>query len=154
MEPNAPPMSIDLKACQSIRFKLPEGKVLVSGVYLVALSEAFPQKQPLTLEVEHCSRLEHSCQLSSLSFVSAQSSQSYRLQSLDGGSFLSDSSYGSIQLSQSSLLAVASDDSSIGYEMLTYYIPQNATTWLLHIFITLDLKLHLLVCEMFCTSRL
>ena len=60
---------------------------------------------------------------------------------------MSGSSYGSISLSRTSLLAVACDGSSPGHEMLTYYVPVNATTWLLHIFITLDLKLYLQVCH-------
>ena len=147
MEPNAPPMSIDLKACQGSHFKLPEGMVLASGVYSIALPQTFLPKQPLTVEVEHCFRLKHPDQLASLSFMSSQSSQPYSLQILDGGIFLSGSSYGSISLSRTSLLAVACDGSSPGHEMLTYYVPVNATTWLLHIFITLDLKLHLQVCH-------
>ena len=147
MELNAPPMSIDLKACQGSHFKLPEGMVLASGVYSITLPQSFPPKQRLTVEVEHCFRLKHPDQLVSLSFMSSQSSQLYNLQILEGGIFMNGSSYGSISLSRTSLLAVACDGSSTGHEMLTYYVPVNATTWLLHVFITLDLTLYLQVCH-------
>ena len=147
MEPNTPPMSIDLKACQGSHFKLPEDMVLASGVYFIALPQIFPPKQPLIVEVEHCFRPKHPDQLTSLSFLSSESSQPYSLQILEGGIFMSGSSCGSISLSQTTLLAVACDGSFMNYEMLTYYIPVNATTWLFHIFITLDLKLHLQVCH-------
>ena len=147
MDTRTPPLNMNIQALNSNHFQLPENMELVSGVYSVI----FPQRaiQPVTLELQHCASLEHPHQLSSLTFVTAKSTQgepSYHFQPLHGGLFPANSCYGYIQLNHSSEVAIVNDGSTKTYRALTYYIPQSATSWLVHFIIICDLDLYLQVC--------
>ena len=146
MEQKADPVTLNIQAIHSDGIQLPENVELVSGVYVVT----FPQQifQPVRMELQHCASLEHPHQLPSLSFVTAKSMQGlppYQFQLLPGGIFPAKASYGNIQLSQSSGVAIVNDGSK-NYTAVTYYIPQSATTWLVYFFIMWDLELSLQVC--------
>ena len=147
MEPQTHPLTMSIQAIQSSYLQLPENMELVSGVYSVT----FPQKllQPVAIEMQHCSSLEHPHQLPSLTFVTAKSTPGAPLsqfQALPGGLFPANSCYGSIQLSHSSEVAIVNDGSAKTYAALTYYVPQSATSWLVHTIIIWDLELYFQVC--------
>ena len=146
MDPHTPPLDLIIHVLNNDNFCLPENMDLVSGVYSVT----FPQRaiQPVTMEIEHCANLEHPDQLSSLTVITAKSTQGgppYQFQPLPGGVFPANSCYGSIQLSHSSDVAIANDGSTKTYRALTYYIPQSATSWLVYFIIIWDLELYLQV---------
>ena len=147
MDPQTPPLNMSIQALNSNHFQLPENMELVSGVYSVT----FPQRaiQPVTLELQHCASLEHPHQLSSLIFITAKSTQGeppYHFQPQPEGLFLANTSHGNLQLSHSSEVAIVNDGSTKTYRALTYYIPQSATSWLVHFIIIWDLDLYLQVC--------
>ena len=148
MDPQTPPLTISIQAIQNAHLQFPRSMELVSGVYSVVLPQRF--SHPITMEVQHCASLEHPQQLSSLTFVSADSTQGmppYHFQLLPGGIFPANSCYGSIHLRHSCRAAIVSDGSTKTYRALTYYIPQTATTWLVHFIIIRDLDLYLQVCS-------
>ena len=82
---------------------------------------------PITLEIEHCANLDQPSQLSSLSFVSmklpTQEAMPYHLQPFPGGVFPQDSCYDSIQLSQSSIMALVTTGSATKSYRANYYVP-------------------------------
>ena len=147
VDPQTQPLVISIQAIHSDHLQLPGNMELVSGVYSVT----FPQKllQPVVMELQHCASLEHPHQLPSLTFVTAESTQRvspYKFQQLHGGIFPANSCYGSIHLRHSSEVAIVNDGSTKTYAALTYYVPQSATSWLMHIIIVWDLELYLQVC--------
>ena len=151
MDPQTPEVTLSIQATfSSNHFQLPENMELVSGVYYVTFSHR--AILPLTLEVQHCASLEHHHQLSSLTFVTAKSTQGgppYHFQPQPGGLFPANTYYGRIQLSQLShsfLVAIVNDGSAKTYRALTYYIPQSDTSWLVHFIIIWDLEIYLKVC--------
>ena len=106
---------------------------------------------PITIEIEHCASLDQLSQFSSLSFISTeppnQEAMPYQLQPFPGGVFPPDICYGSIQLSQSSLIAVVSAGSVTKfYKALNYYIPKTTTTWNMDLIFIYDLGISIKVC--------
>ena len=142
------PSRIRLQTCTTDQFKIPEDMELVSGIYWVDFVGEFAN--PITIELEHCASLGQTSQFYSLSFISTegpvQGAVPYKLQSISGGIFPQNSSYGSIQLRQSSAMAVATlGSASKSYRILKYYTPQNTTTWLMHLIIVCDLQIYIKV---------
>ena len=125
---------------------------LVSGIYWVDFKGKFAH--PITLEIEHCVNFDQPSQFSSLSFVSmkppTQEAMDYQLQSFPGGVFPQGSCYGSIQLSQSSLIAVVTTSSATkSYRALNYYVHKTTNTWHMDFIIIYDLEISLKVCLLF-----
>ena len=148
MQLQTPSQILSIQAIQSDHLQLPENMELVSGVYSVVFPQGF--SHPIDAEIQHCASLEHPHQLPSLTFVSAKSTQGalpYQFQLLLGGIFPANSCYGSIQLKHSCQAAIVSDGSTKTYRALTYYIPQRATTWLIHFIVIQDLDLYIQVCN-------
>jgi len=146
LQPNIPPQTMSIQASLSGYFQLPEGMELVSAVYWVAFRRRF--SCPVTVEVQHCGSLEHSGQPSSLCFITAKCTQEtlpYCFTPLPGGLFSADSSYGAIDLTHFSGVAVAGESKE--YSLRTYYIRQGPMTWLTHIVVISNLELCLKVCD-------
>ena len=96
-----------MRAGLSGKFYFPEGSHPVSGMYWVSCKEKF--LLPVTLELQHCAVLHDASQCSRLRFVVAKCSQPelpYKFKSLDHGVFTPNSFYGSISLSQFSIVAI------------------------------------------------
>ena len=151
-----PFQTLNLLNCNIDHFKVPENMELVSGIYWVDFKVEFAN--PITIEIEHCASLDQPSQLSSLSFVSteppAQGAVPYQLQPLPGGVFSQDSCYGSIQLSQSSLMAVVSAGSATkSYRALNYYVPKTTTTWIMDLIVIYDLEISIKVCLLSSTLK-
>ena len=159
---STPTLTMGIQASLSGQYQLPDDTELVSGVYWVAFPQRF--SQPVTMELQHCAYLKHPDQLSSLSFFTARCNQEtlpYQFKPLFGGVFSTDSSYGAIKLSHFSGVGVGrkkgkgkgkgrgkkgEEAEEKRYSAHTYYIPQAATTWLMHFTIVCDLELCLKVC--------
>ena len=88
---------VSIKASLSGQFLLPEDSDLLSPVFWISTPCKFIK--PVTLKIQHCALREDETVLSDLSFVSAECSFPYRFRQINGGVFTTDSSYGSIQLS-------------------------------------------------------
>ena len=152
LDSDVPSQTLNLLNCDIDHFKVPENMELLSGVYWVDFKGEFIK--PITIEIEHCANIEQPSQFSSLSFVFTEPpthmAPPYQLQSFPGGVFPQDSCYGSIQLSQSLLIAVVSDGSATkSYRVLNYYIPKATTTWDIDLIITYDLQISIKVCLLY-----
>lgn len=167
---NTPPLTMKIQASLSGEFRLPDDMELVSGVYWIS----FPAKleHPVTLELQHCARLE-SAEQTHLTFVTSQCSQEtlpYQFEPLPGGVFTTSSDYGAVQLYHFSGVAVArkkrrtqshsqdqegdTDDKTAEqsatkqYVALTYCKQARSarTRWEMHFTIVPNLDLRLKVC--------
>ena len=148
LDANVPSRILSLRTCTTDQFNIPEDIELVSGIYWVDFVGEFTN--PITIEIEHCASLSQPSQFSSLSFIStegpAQGAVPYQLQPLSGGIFPENSSYGSIQLRQSSAMAVATLGSATkSYRALNYYTRKTSTTWHMDLIIIHDLEISIKV---------
>lgn len=144
---NTPSQTMSIQASLHGNFQLPDDVKLLSAVYWVAFPLKFSCS--VTVELQHCASLEHSHQLSSLTFITAKCTQKtlpYNFIPLPGGVFHTDGSYGTIHLTHFSGVAVGGKLKQL-YSLRTYYIPQGAVTWLTHFVITRNLELCLKVCN-------
>ena len=156
LDSDVPSQTLNLLNCNIDHFKVPENMELVSGIYWVDFKGEYAN--PITIEIEHCASLDQPSQFSSLSFVStkplAQGAVPYQLQQLPGGVFPQDNCYGSIQLNQSSLMAVVSAGSATkSYRALNYYVPKTTTTWNMDLIIMYDLEISIKVCLLSSTLK-
>ena len=156
LDSDVPSQTLNLHNCNIDHFKIPENMELVSGIYWVDFKGKYAN--PITIVIEHCASLDQPSQFSSLSFVSteppAQGAVPYLLQPFAGGLFPQDNCYGSIQLSQSSLMAVVSAGSATkSYRALNYYVPKTTTTWNMDLIIMYDLEISIKVCLLSSTLK-
>ena len=149
LDSDVPSQTLNLHNCNIDYFKVPENMELLSGIYWVEFKVEFAS--PITIEIEHCASLDQPSQFSSLSFVStkppAQGAVPYQLQPLPRGVFPQDNCYGSIQLTQSSLMAVVCAGSATkSYRALNYYVPKTTNTWNMDLIVIYDLEISIKVC--------
>ena len=100
--------TVDIKVGLAGQFSIPDDLQLVSCIYWLRGPQR-PFLKPVTLEIEHCASLQDSSQSESLRFVVAKCSQPelpYQYRELRKGTFLPQSSYGSIQVSQFSVFGI------------------------------------------------
>ena len=71
---------------------LPEGCELVSAVYDISLSRKLTKL--ITIEIEHCAKLENEAQCEYLSFVTTQHDDQFKL--IEGGMFCPNTQYGAL----------------------------------------------------------
>ena len=150
-----PSQTLNLLNCNIDHFKVPENMELVSGIYLVDFKGKFAH--PITIEIQHCTSLDQPSQFSSLSFVSmkppTQETLGYQLHPFPGGVFPQDSCYGSIQLSQSSYIAVVTTGSANkSYRALNYYV-KTTNTWYMDLIFMFDLEISIEVCLLSSTLK-
>ena len=172
LDTNTSPLTMKIQASLSGQFRLPDDMELVSGVYWIS----FPAKslvQPVTLELQHCARLELPEQ-TCLTFVTSQCNQEtlpYQFEPLPGGVFTTSSDYGAVQLYDFSGVAVArkkrrrskthsreqegdsgdktaEQSAAKQYVALTYYkqTRSKGTTWEMHFTMIPNLDLCMRVC--------
>ena len=101
-------------------FEFPEDSDLVSAVYAISISK--PLLKPLTVNIQHCVLLETSEQCNSLQFVRAPFNDAtfpYQFKFLPGGHFTPRNQYGSISLSQFSLIGICMREIEEGEEVNT-----------------------------------
>ena len=107
-------------------------------------------KKPVTLEIQHCASRDEAS-FADLNFVSTKCSQKelpYIFRQLDGGRFLADSSYGSIQLSHFSGFGITGRKRTPrAYCAQIYYtMKEEASDWRVNFIITKDLDTLKTVC--------
>ena len=141
---------IEIKACLAGQFEFPVDYQLVSYVYWLSCPKKF--LKPVTLEIRHCASIRDFSQCSSLQFVIAKCSQPelpYKFRALDKGAFSPHSSYGSINISQFSLVALISSILWPRRYYSTFYCSRiGAKKWQVDIVVTLNLPAHLEVSNM------
>ena len=88
------------------KFEFPEGSTLISAVCYVSVAGSSNLNKPVTVELMHSAHITDERQTQYLSFVTAKSGPPFKFDYLPGGSFSSDSHYGTISLKQFSLIAI------------------------------------------------
>ena len=88
------------------KFEFPDGSLLISGVCYISISSSFELNKPVTVELMHCADITDERQTQYLSFVVAKSGPPFKFEYLSGGSFPTQSRYGTISLKKFSLLAI------------------------------------------------
>ena len=141
---------INIKASLSGSFQVPEDSDLLSPVFWISALCKF--KELVTLEIQHCASRDEAS-FADLNFISTKCSQRelpYIFKPLDGGRFPADSSYGSIQLSHFSGVAIAGKKGTPrAYCAQIYYtIKKEPFDWRFYLFITKDLDTLKTVCDM------
>ena len=88
------------------KYEFPEGSTLINSVCYISVSSSSELKKPVTVELMHCAHITDERQTQYLGFVSAKPGPPFKFEYLPGGSFSSESQYGTISLNQFSLLAI------------------------------------------------
>ena len=157
LPPNHTGCRVDVRAGLAGQFEFSEGSRPVSGMYWLSCKETFLQS--VTLELQHCVIVRDASQCSRLRFAIAKCSQPelpYKFKSLDRGYvFIPNSSYGSISLSQFSIVVITEQTSQDGegsqepqqplqhaYCAKLFYLHEVSSQWQLDFIITQDLELY------------
>ena len=136
---------VDIKVGLAGQFRIPDNLQLVSCIYWLCGPQR-PFLKPVTLEIEHCASLQDSFQSESLRFVVAKCSQPelpYQFRELKKGTFVQQSSYGSIQVSQFSFFGIGILKKFwwlSQYYSTLFYIQKGLNWWHVDFVITLDLQ--------------
>ena len=136
---------VDIKVGFAGQFRIPDDLQLVSCIYWLRGPQR-PFLKPVTLEVEHCASIQDSSQSESLHFVVAKCSQAelpYQFRELKKGTFVPQSSYGSIQVSQFSFFGITIPRRSSRlsqYYCALFYVQKGLNWWDVDFVITLNLK--------------
>ena len=88
------------------KFEFPEGSTLISGVCYISVAGSSKLNKAVIVELMHSAHITDERQTQYLSFVTAKSGPPFKFDYLPGGSFSSDSHYGTISLKQFSLIAI------------------------------------------------
>ena len=129
---------VDIRVGLTGQFEFQKSSQLVSAVYWLSSPVKFSKQ--LTVEIQHCATESPS---SGLSFVIAKSSQEklpYKFKALHGGVFTPHSSYGSITLSQFSLLGIIASRLLRKRYYAQVFYEQRTSSWIATFVITRNLK--------------
>ena len=139
------PVTLSVQASLSGDYQLPDDRVLVSGVYWLALQPPVKFNEKVTITIQHCGT---NAKAAPLSFVKAKTTPltlPYRFMALPGGSF-SDPRYGVMEVDHFCGVAASGKQNAARiYAFSTYYIPKQLNAYEAHITVTPDLYLHLKV---------
>ena len=153
-----------IKVGLSGQFTFPQNTSLVSAVYWLDSEPRGKFSQPLTLEIQHCVKLNKS---SRLSFVHAKCSQAhlpYEFEAVEGGTFSSGSASGCVQRGHFSLLGIICNPFTLVrlynalaseiqlYRASLYYLKKGANQIDIHFVITRDQEPHTTVSSMYIAS--
>ena len=142
--------TINIRVSLSGHFQLPGDSDFLSPVFWIAAPCRFTK--PVTLEIQHCALGEDEAALSHLAFVSTKCSQRdlpYIFRGLDGGAFSKNSTYGSIQLSNFSGIAVTGrKNTPRSYCAHLYHTMKQVYDWRFYLVITqnIDAQITVSVC--------
>ena len=139
------PVTLSIQASLSGDYQLPDDRVLVSGVYWLALHPPVKLFKKVTITIQHCASASDGD--SKLAFITAKCTQAklpYTFQPLSGGTFSAPDT-GSIQVNHFSGFGTVGEKNSKFYAFRTYYIHERPNIYQAHISVTKNLKLILKV---------
>ena len=125
---------VDIKVGFAGQFRIPDDLQLVSCIYWLCGPQR-PFLKPVTLEVKHCASIQDSSQSENLRFIVAKCSQAelpYQFREVKKGTFVPQSSYGSIQVSQFSIFAIGILKTILciqDYYSAIFYIQKGRNWW-------------------------
>ncbi len=134
---------LDIKASVAGKYNFPCNLQLVSGVFWVHSHPPGQFQQLLTVEIQHCAKMNSTAKLS---FVRARCSQKnlpYTFKQLEGsGSFTEKTSYGLLELKNFSGLAVAGENVERVYTASLYYFGSELHSREIHFVVSWDDEIH------------
>ena len=139
------PVTLSIQASLSGDYQLPDDRVLVSGVYWLALQPPVKLAKMVTITVQHCASASDAN--SKLSFITAKCAQKtlpYIFKPLPSGEFLTPDT-GCIQVDCFSGFSIIGEENSIFYALCTHYVRERHNIYKAHISVTKNLKLNLKV---------
>ena len=146
--------AINIKASLAGQYEFPENSHLVSAVFWLRCEPRCTFTKALTLEIEHCAKLENVSKLCFVRAVCTQPHIPYTFKRLDGGKFSHFSSFGAIELSSFSGLAINQEGSEEReYCAMLCYLGQDFTLsyeFDIHFVVTWNTKAHLAVSVSLC----
>lgn len=132
---------VHIKVALSGQFIFLPGTSLVSAIYWLDTEPRCKFSKSLTVEIQHCVKPSLK---SELNFVRAKCSQEtlpYTFKPVKGGMFSTHSSFGSIPLSEFSLIGVTGNDpQSSQYCAGLYYQGSKKTFWKVYLVVTKNLE--------------
>ena len=134
---------LDIKASVAGQYLFPNNLQLVSGVFWIRPLPSGRFQQQLTVEIQHCAKMTSSTKLSFVRAHCSQESLPYTFKHLEGcGSFTEHSSYGSLELSQFSGLAVTGENVERVYTASLYYLGSELYSREIHFVVNWDNDIH------------
>ena len=113
---------LDIKASVAGKYNFPCNLQLVSGVFWVHSHPPGQFQQLLTVEIQHCAKMNSTAKLSFVRAPCSQKNLPYTFKQLEGsGSFIEKTSYGLLELKNFSGLAVAGENVERVYTASLYY---------------------------------
>ena len=153
LPPDTPPTELQITACSSNQYKLPEGYQIVSGIYFISFPREF--LKPVTVKIQHCLDLTRATECSSVKFAVARTSQAhppYEFEIQKDEVFTSHNSYGTIRITSFSLITTLwnwisrylPDRESSSQDVAKCYAAEqffrhNTPCWTLHVVVIPDL---------------
>ena len=139
--------TLNIKASLSGMYSFPDNCHLVSAVFWLRCEPMCRFTKPVTVEIQHCAKMNVADGLNNLKFVRAICSQKqlpYTFKEL-GGNFSSHSSYGVIQVNGFSGLAITQEGSEDReYCSLLFYLGKP-TSYQIHFVVTWNIEAQLTV---------
>ncbi len=134
---------LDIVASTAGLYQFPDDLQLVSGVFWVRPGAPGPFRQQLTVEIQHCAKMTSSTKLSFVRARCSEESLPYRFRQVQGGgSFTEHSSYGSLEVTHFSGLAVTGEDVERRYTASLYYLGSLPHERDIHFVINWDDEIH------------
>ena len=134
---------LDIMASVAGQYQFPGNLQLVSGVFWLRPHPLGPFQQLLTVEIQHCAKMTGSTNLSFVRALCSQESLPYTFKQLERrGSFADQTSYGSLELSQFSGLAVTGEDVEREYTASLYYLGSELHSREIHFVVSWNDEIH------------
>ena len=139
------PVSLSIQASLSGDYQLSDDRVLVSGVYWLALHPPVKFNEKVTITIQHCGTNAESAPLSFVKAKTTPLTPPYKFMALPGGSF-SDPRYGVMEVDHFCGFGVSGEKNAPKhYAFSAYYLPKQRNVYEAHITVTPNLDLHLKV---------
>ena len=139
-----PQCQIAIKASLAGQYEFPENSHLVSAVFWLRCVPLCTFTKKLSLEIDHCAKLDNTSRLSIVRAVCSQEHLPYTFKRL-GGTFNQHSSSGTIELSGfSGVAATQGDSEEREYCAMLYYLIIGHEL-LIHFVVTWNTKCHITV---------
>ncbi len=134
---------LDIMASVAGEYQFPDNLQLVSGVFWLRPHPPGSFQRLLTVEIHHCAKMTGSTKLSFVRALCSQESLPYTFKQLKRrGSFADQTSYGSLEVSHFSGLAVTGEDVDREYTASLYYLGSELHSREIHFVVSWNDEIH------------
>ena len=144
--------TINIKASLAGQYEFPEKSHLVSAIFWLCCEPRCKFMVPVSLEIQHCARLENVSKLSFVKALCSQESLPYTFRRQHSGRFTSSSSYGFLELESFSGAGVTQEGSEDReYIARLFYQSQTIYSYDIHLVVTWNTEVYLTVSGVYYT---